>query len=226
MALPHPTYKETAVPVKDISGMKFGMVTVIDRADFLIGSAQHAAWRCVCDCGNEFITSGASIRAGRTRSCGCKSAEKWFTNTTGLIHGKSRCRAYKIWAGMHARCRRPTKKSHLYFGKGIRVCERWNNFANFMEDMGDPPDGTSIDRIDGNGHYSPENCRWATKKEQANNMRTNRVLEHGGLSMSVAGWAEKLGVKQNTLLYRIRRGWSVEEALTITVHPRRKAIRA
>lgn len=199
--------------ITDMTGQRFGMLVVLAFAG-VKGSAQHATWRCVCDCGNETVAVGASIRAGRTRSCGCLSRETRFTNKYGLKHGKSGTRTHSIWIGMHERCRNVSAPdAHLYALKGIRVCDRWNDFALFLEDMGEAPDGMSLDRVDGNAGYSKENCRWATPKQQANNMATNRLIEFAGKTQTLSMWADELGIKANTLLCRIRRGLSLERAM-------------
>jgi hypothetical protein len=197
----------------DLVGARFGLLTVTRRiANNASGSA---VWECLCDCGSVRAHAGTSLRTGRLKSCGCASPR--FTKERLTTHGKSRTRTYKIWAGMIARCSLPSKKSHLYFGKGIRVCERWQKFDDFYADMGDAPDGLTIERIDGSADYSPDNCCWATRKTQANNTTRNKVIHYAGEKKTVAQWAEYLGIKPNTLLYRFRRGWSAERALNVTI---------
>lgn len=201
-------------PKLNMTGQRFGMLVVVAFAG-IKGSAQHATWRCVCDCGTETVAVGASLRAGRTRSCGCMSEKRWFTSKYSLKHGHSqRTRTYSIWSGMHERCRNVRdKKAHLYALKGVRVCERWNDFTLFIEDMGEAPDGMSLDRIDGNLGYSKENCRWATPKQQANNMASNRMIEFDGRTQTLSMWADEIGIKANTLLCRIRRGVPLDLAM-------------
>jgi hypothetical protein len=116
---------------------------------------------------------------------------------------------------MNGRCKVGNKwaKPHLYVGKGITVCDRWKDFLFFLEDMGEAPDGHSIDRINGNKGYEPGNCRWATPKIQANNMSSNHVIEYKGQSQTLQTWADQIGIRSNTLLYRLKRGWSVERAM-------------
>ena len=197
----------------DMVGGRYGRLVVVERAGS-IGAAQHAAWRCVCDCGGETVVRGAYLRQGRIKSCGCRGKETEFQPVHTTKHGMSKSRAYRIWVGMHHRCADVTgEKAHLYAKKGITVCERWGDFDAFLADMGEPDEGMSIDRIDGNRGYEPANCRWATSKEQANNTTQNRRLTYNGKTQTVTQWAEEIGVKQNTLLYRIRRGWSLDRAL-------------
>ena len=127
----------------------------------------------------------------------------------------NRCsKAYKTWSNMKWRC----KNLAGWSDRGITVCERWQSFDNFFADMGDHPDDMSIDRIDNNGPYSPDNCRWANNRTQSNNRRSTRLLTYQGQTMSVMQWAQKLQMKHSTLLDRVTRmGWSVERALSTPV---------
>lgn len=124
---------------------------------------------------------------------------------------------YGSWAQMKARCLNPRSTSYdLYGGRGIRVCARWErSFWNFLADMGKKPGaGYSIDRIDGDGDYTPENCRWADARTQGRNTRTNQLIEHQGRTQTIREWAEEFGVKPATLRYRLKVGWNMERALT------------
>lgn len=138
---------------------------------------------------------------------------------TSLRHGQSYrgrvSRAYRTWIGLRARCEDP-KNSQFpnYGGRGIAVCERWQTFDNFFADMGAPPAGRSIDRIDNERGYEPGNCRWATQVEQRRNTRINVVLRHDGREQCVAAWADEVGISRKTLQTRLRRGWTVAAALT------------
>lgn len=197
--------------LKDLTGQIFSSLKVVSRAaNAKDGSAM---WVCLCDCGEQRVVAGTGLRAGRNKSCGCKSPR--FTSEKVTIHGKSSSRAYLIWQGMLARCSPASsgKTRKLYYDKGITVCDRWQSFENFLADMGEPPDFHSIDRIDGSKGYSLENCRWATSKIQANNTITNHIITANGLTMTAAMWSEKTGIKANTIIYRIRRGWSPEDAV-------------
>lgn len=196
---------------KDMTGMRFGILTVMHRMQN--NSEGTAVWFCVCDCGQSRKIVGTSLRAGRHKSCGCKSPR--FRSDTVRTHGMAGTRAYRIWVGMHTRCsdKCAGRARKNYFEKGIRVCDKWKSFEAFYADMGEPPHGMSLDRIDGSMGYSPENCRWATPKEQANNTAANFNVSYQGRTMTVSQWAEELGVKANTLLYRLRRGMSVEVAM-------------
>lgn len=124
---------------------------------------------------------------------------------------------YSIWMNMRARCNNPANTSYANYGaRGIKVCERWeSDFLNFLEDMGRRPSRKhSIDRIDNNGHYEPSNCRWATFSEQARNRRTSRFIEFRGRSLTLAEWAQEIGIDMRTLHLRLKNGWSIERALT------------
>jgi len=132
-------------------------------------------------------------------------------------HGMSNTPEYKTWASMVHRCTNEKVPSYKYYGgRGIGVCERWLDFLSFYEDMGDRPDGMTLDRIDNNGDYEPENCRWATRKQQAKNKRPKKqaTLTHNGESLTVKQWAERLGVKPSTIHQRIKSGWPIEKTLS------------
>jgi hypothetical protein len=132
-------------------------------------------------------------------------------------HGKSRSRTYRIWVGMLNRCSKDTKSKNKrnYIDRGIKVCDRWKYFDAFFEDMGEAPEGLSIDRIDNDKGYEPSNCRWASAAEQSNNTRKNVVLRYNNKVQTVSQWAREIGILQSTLSYRIRRGWAVERALSV-----------
>lgn len=132
------------------------------------------------------------------------------------LHGMRNTPEYQIWFDMKRRCNDPRIKRYKdYGGRGISVCDSWMTFSNFIKDMGKrPSEKHSLDRIDNNKNYSPDNCRWATTKEQALNSRRNVFLTHNGISLTIYEWAEKLGLKYTTLYSRYKRGWSTERILT------------
>lgn len=193
----------------DETGNTYGRLTVIERVE---NNAQgKARWLCICECGVDKVVRGNSLRHGDTQSCGC--FQKGHAITHGLV-GKPE---YRIWQAMKARCGNSNHSEFSnYGGRGIKVCERWRSSVEiFYADMGPRPTPKhSLDRIDGDGDYSPANCRWATKKEQARNMRINRNIAFDGRRQCVTAWAEELGMNRGTLSTRLHRGWSIERALT------------
>jgi len=130
------------------------------------------------------------------------------------MKGKSRQKSYQVWRGMVSRCtNKDDKRYQDYGGRGVTICERWMDYFLFLEDMGDPPEGLTMDRIDNTKGYSPENCKWSTSIEQANNKRNNRFIEYKGRRQTMAMWAREKGINVGTLKSRLDKGWDVERAL-------------
>ena len=195
----------------DMSGHRYGRLTVVEMS----GHNKHnqRLWRCVCDCGNDAEVIGFLLRQGQTQSCGCLAKES--IASVNYKHGKSKSQIWSIHHSMMDRCYLKTSHAyHRYGGRGITVCDRWHDFENFYADMGDKPKGMSLERIDNDKGYSPENVKWASYKEQANNTRSNRILTYMGKSQNITQWAEELGIKMTTIWARLQRGWTVERALT------------
>lgn len=199
------------MPVKELVDERFGSLVVVERSDN--DGSGSARWLCVCDCGERRTIAGTGLRAGRNKSCGCASPR--FSSESLKTHGMSGTRTHSIWIGMRRRCSSAAtgKTRKNYFDKGIRVCSRWESFDLFLEDMGEAPEGLSIERRNGLLGYSKSNCKWATPTEQANNTSSNTIVHHNGESMTVAMWAKRLGIKRNTLTYRLLRGLPIERAL-------------
>ncbi len=203
----------------DETGNTYGDVTVIRRAG---SKNSKAMWECLCECGNIFVTRGSSLRAGSTRSCGCKAM--LITGYSGFVkHGGFGTPEYKTWCTMIGRCHCETNTAyHYYGGRGIVVCDRWrHSFENFLNDMGKRPEGLSLDRIDNDGPYSPDNCRWATRTQQMNNRRSNVILTRDGQSMTLTEWARLLGYNVDAIRKRIKAGWSDERILATPIRAKR-----
>lgn len=212
---------------KDIpAGTKFGRLTVIERAPNKPG-VTCAQWRCVCECGKEKITQGIYLRKNLVRSCGCLYDETRLTaGQKNRRHGESNGKTpeHRCWSGMNSRCNNPNHPDYAnYGGRGIKVCERWRVYENFRDDMGRKPDPTwSLDRIDVNGNYCPENCRWASATEQIRNRTNTAFVEFEGQRMSLPECAEKNGVEYSTLRRRVR-GYGIDIHRAVKMKNRPKA---
>jgi hypothetical protein len=171
-------------------------------------------WICRCACGTERSVCQWHLTHA-SNSCGCYNREQ-SSKAHKLDERTVDLPEYKIWSGIVQRCTNPKRENYpKYGGRGIKLCERWRVFANFYADMGARPSPDhSIDRTDTDGDYAPENCRWATSKEQANNGRHNRWIELNGERKTMKQWSEHLGINYYTLADRIRRGWPPEKALS------------
>lgn len=192
-------------------GKSFGSLTVDEV--FVQGGFSFA--RCRCRCGSECVKRAYKI-GSPTMSCGCEryaqaniTRAKTISQRPRREKGSVPCEtgAYKTWLSMRVRCYSPKHRFyHRYGGRGITVCDRWQDFKAFYEDMGDRPEGMTIDRIDGNGNYEPGNCRWATPEQQAFNMPKTIKIEIDGIVDSRSGWARRIGISTTSFLKRMRRG--------------------
>lgn len=193
----------------DLTGMMFNRWTVLSEAHQV---RSMVYWNCICECGVEKPVFGGDLKRGMSKSCGCLMRELLAkrVETHGLVGHK----AYRSWIEMKSRCYNPKKTGFKdYGGRGIKVCDEWQTFEGFWQDMGDTwQAGLSIDRIETNGNYEPSNCKWSTAKEQGNNRRTNvMVMLPDGRSMTLTQAAEEYGVPRNTVYARIRYGWPQSE---------------
>lgn len=181
----------------DLAGHKYGRLLVIKQAE--IQDSARKKWECLCDCGKTTFVIGNDLRTKKTLSCGCYKVER--TKATQTKHGRKGDKIYVIWSNMIARC---TKDSPNYSNRGIKVCDEWRVFENFLRDMGDCPDGLSLDRIDVNGNYEPSNCRWATRSEQSQNTRRS-VLKADDVSVikSMLNKQHSLGDKEIAKLFNV-----------------------
>jgi len=192
----------------NLLGMKFNELTVIAKAE---NKTQKTRWLCKCSCGTEKVFYGNCLKRNLVKSCGCIKKEKLPKLQK---EGKTRVREYRIWQSMLSRCSNDKTINYMnYGGRGIKVCESWKFFKNFITDMGPCPDGMSIDRINVNGNYEPSNCRWASRIQQARNTRRNRVIEFNGQRKCLVEWANDLGIDQASLRERLDK-WPLEMALT------------
>lgn len=191
-------------------GMRFGRLVVIARGPSL--KSADSRWACQCDCGGAAVCFSASLRRGDSASCGCLNRERVSAAVaTHRMHGTP---TYRSWVAMVNRC--GDLSNARYGGRGIQVCDRWkHSFESFLEDMGVRPScAHSIDRWPNNdGNYEPSNCRWATDVEQSNNKRSNRLITYNGRTQTIAMWAREIGVRSDTLRFRIVSGRSLSEAL-------------
>lgn len=198
---------------KDLSGLQFGRLIVLKRDGTRNGNSY---WACQCSCGNMITVSAPHLKTGHTQSCGCLKKEA--TANRSVKHGNSNTRVYRIWAGMLQRCSNPRRKEYpVYGGRGIRVCDEWQEFSAFHQwaienGYGDT---LSIDRINADGNYSPDNCRWVSIKEQQNNRRNNLPpLTIRGEQRTITEWSMITGLSYGAIhgrLYSL--GYSAEKAL-------------
>lgn len=194
----------TTRTVINLTGERFGMLTVIGQKGSRHG---HAMWECECDCGTKTVVQSSDLRSGRTKSCGCNR----------IVHGGHGSRLYRIWTGMKTRCFNEADHTYAqYGGRGITVCDEWRDSFEAFRDWAlanGYQDDLTIDRTDVNGPYSPDNCRWATTKDQENNRRNNRLITHNGKTQTLSQWAEETGIHRGTIQWRLNHGWEAEKAL-------------
>ena len=188
------------------SGDKFGRLTAVEFS--YRNKSNRLFWLFRCECGKEKTIMVHNVKNGSTKSCGCLRArhELWRTKT------------YWSWAAMKNRCSNDNNPEYKHYGgRGITVCKEWLDFKNFYKDMGISPENKSIDRINNNGNYNKENCRWATREQQDNNTSRSRFLTYNNKTQTIAQWSRELGIGYRALSHRVNRGWSIERALTFNI---------
>lgn len=197
--------------VTDETGNQYGRLTVIKRG---LGKTGGAYWECLCSCGNTITVYGNSLRCGSTKSCGCLQRE--IARNTQTTHGMTDTPEWSTWMSIRRRCLGKTCSIYKnYGGRGIKMCERWKTFENFYADMGKKPKGKSIDRIDNEGNYCKENCRWATPRQQANNRRRTIFVEFQGETRTLGEWCRHFSIPHNLAFNRLfQLNWSVEKTFT------------
>ncbi len=202
----------------DIVGLRFNRLVVKQRSGTYVSpaGAKHAQWECLCDCGNTIFVTTGKLRSGNTQSCGCLQRER--TSRASRTHGESRTRLYQIWKGMKARCHNRNYTQYKdYGGRGITICDVWQQnyeaFRRWAAESGYAHNLT-IDRIDVNGDYCPENCRWITLREQQDNRRNTVRITTGDVTHTAKEWAEVTGIPYNTVRGRFYRGYSPQDILS------------
>lgn len=208
--------------IEDMRGQRFGRLTVIRFSHTSLGGTR---WECRCDCGGKSVTTSTKLRSGHSTSCGCRRREASGARLRkhGIVNGGAHRAEIDSYQHMKNRCLNPRDAAFdRYGGRGICICARWVNgedgrsgFQCFFEDMGPRPSKDhSLDRFpDNDGNYEPDNCRWATKKQQARNRRSNRIVQMQGETMSLAEACERFGLSYAKLNSRLSKGFSFERAL-------------
>jgi hypothetical protein len=194
----------------ELTGQKFGRLTAIRIAE----KRKHKKyyWECKCECGNICVVMGTKLKNGYTKSCGCLLPD--LIRETKTTHGLTHSKTYKIWASMKKRCDNPADNGyHKYGARGIKYCEKWGLFENFFSDMGLCPSGYSIERINNNGDYEPDNCKWIPLKDQARNRRSNRYITYNGITKTIIQWSEHYNIEYRKLYVRlVTLNWTPELA--------------
>lgn len=204
--------KRRRTPAPILSGAQFGSWTVVREAAQVERPHPMRHVFVNCNCGTKALVRLSHLINGNSKSCGCAPVK---ARKHGLARDGDKHPLYQIWAGMVSRCGDATNRQYsAYGGRGIAVCARWHSVENFIADMSPRPAGKSLDRIDNDGPYSPENCRWATPTQQQRNSRRNINVCIGGKTQCLKDWCAELGMNYRTVMWRTRHGgWPVEKAL-------------
>jgi hypothetical protein len=186
---------------RDITGESFGK---LKAESYQFSKNEKQYWLFVCECGNQKTLRKDRVIGGALNSCGCDSKNTKFQKTHGVPNEDG---TYRTWHGLKSRCLNPNHDDfHNYGGRGIKVCDRWLKFENFLADMGERPANRTIDRIDVNGDYCLKNCRWATKEQQCNNMRKNVFIAWNGKNQTIMQWSKELGLEYWEIRYFNKKG--------------------
>lgn len=191
----------------DLAGQRFGRLVVLGLAP---KRGRTTMWDCLCDCGARRQVQSPHLRSGHTTSCGCLNRE--INSASKRKHGYSsrlsgETPTYKRWKYMHARVKHIATYGH------VSVCERWSKFENFLADMGECPEGYSLERLNVYGNYEPANCVWIPRSQQPKNTRRSKHIEYGGRSMILSDWAREVNIRPSLLSKRLKQGWPIEQAL-------------
>lgn len=197
----------------DLTNKTFYNLKVISRAP---NKGKKVMWNCICKCGNYTIASGTNLKLGKIRSCGCFKIEQLVKRST--THNQRHTSLYNVWKGVKQRCLNPNSSAYKnYGGRGITICESWkNSFTSFYEwSMANGyKKGLTIDRIDNNSNYSPENCRWTDRITQANNKRVNKYITINGKVDTLSNWMKFYNIGKTKYYNRLKKGFSEQQALT------------
>ena len=200
-------------------GDKFSKLTVIGFVG--VNKKKKRVWLCRCECGKEIQVHTGKLTSGHTKTCGCTRIQNIVNaiKISNTKHGMKGTKEYVAWSEMKQRCTNPNAQQYKNYGaRGIKVCDRWlNSFENFYADMGKAPEGFSIDRIDVNGDYCPENCRWADYETQQYNRRDTVKITFNGITENLLYWSKRTGISTRNLYERFRRKWSAEKILTTPI---------
>lgn len=205
-----------AIASQDYTGRRFSHLVSLGRVDRVDRNGSRVFESVRCDCGTVKEVSIYSLVDGGTKSCGCLKSQ--LISRSKLVHGHGNgSSTYRSWAAARERCCNPANKRwHRYGGRGIKMCERWSVFDNFLADMGPKPGpGYEIDRIDNDGDYEPSNCRWSSRRDNMNNTSAVRPVTAFGKTMTVAQWSRASGINPETIRGRLSRGWSAERSVSV-----------
>lgn len=195
-------------PAAELTGLRFGKLVALKKTS----TSGHAAWLWQCDCGTQKVALATNVKTGKISSCGCYQAER------RTRHGQHASRTYGVWQDMKARCKGSSGLNRKYYlERGIRVCDRWLDFSAFLADMGECPEGMTLDRIDNDKGYEPGNCRWANRKTQRLNSRRVHLVTVAGEETCLLYACRRKGISYRTAMKRMARGFTAQQALDYEV---------